>query len=177
MAKRVLLSKHPFSKIKNKRLRTDLYDALYFIAYLIEGIDRAKEKRYKEEFLRVIILYIASVVEALCLFLVESNSLILKKEECSHIRQISMPGVSVETGQLVIAIQKDKDIKIRDLPFAEAIKVLSKNRKISDTLYEKLNTLRTTRNTQHLYSRKNSSVSNDDVKNAYSSLDLLLKQI
>src|SRR3989344_3873049 len=49
-----------FAFISDKRLREDISDALFFAAYLLEAADKTKAKRYKEEFYRATVLYVAS---------------------------------------------------------------------------------------------------------------------
>lgn len=168
----------PILRIADNKLRQDVDDALLFIVYLIDASIKVSEKRHKEEFYRVIILYIASVIEAICLYIIETKNITFTKIECKHIQQLpQLPDVTVTSGKLVIAIQKEKNVQMKDMPFKESIDLLNTNKVISDELSKKLHLLRETRNTHHLYRRRVSSLTIKDITKAASCLKQVFNQI
>jgi len=164
-----------FNFIHNKILREDLDDALLFATYLIDTAQQVAEEKYKEEFHRVIVLYIAAAVEALCLFLLEQYGVSKKKAEYKNITPVHIEGVVVKDGELVVAIKKKEPIDLKEIPFAESILLLCNAEKIDDTLKDKLNSLRQKRNSQHLYGRGKNRISQKDVVESIKTL-LIFRQ-
>ena len=166
-----------FSFIADKRLRGDGEDALDFSAYLISSADEAKEPRYKEEFYRATVLYVASVIEALCLFLVETKKLSREKIEYKYPQRLNVEGVSVSVGELVAAVKIKTPRNLQDLPFAEAIGILRRNNIVPEPLAKDLDSVRIARNTQHLYGRTDGVMSRKEIQAAFDALSNLLGQI
>ena len=176
-----LVTEHPdfsfFDFIQNKILRNDIEDALLFVAYLVDTSADIRENKYREEFQRVIILYIASVVEAVCLFLVEKHKLKTEKSDIKNIISVSIKDVKVDNGDLIIAIRKKKDCNIKEIPFAETIILLSNANLINNNIKKNLDTLRLKRNSQHLYGRGKNRISKKDVEQSLKTLSSLLSNI
>ena len=166
-----------FAFISDKRLREDISDALFFAAYLLEAADKTKAKRYKEEFYRATVLYVASAIEALCLFLINLKQISREKTEYRHTREITIPGVSVASGDIVIGIREKKLLELREIPFVEANRALVSEAIISKKLGSKIDQIRIARNTQHLYGRARSRMSRKEISTAFEALSPLLETI
>ena len=165
-----------FEFVVSKELKADITDALGFSAYLtIESLN-AKEGTLKRELSRTNVLYVASVIEALCLFLLKEKKLSVDNVEYKQTRTISIPPeVSVSLGILVIALQVKETLQ--SIPFARAIQALKENKIITKLLFDDLDSVRKARNTQHLYARSSRDMSQKDVKNALITLRKLLRVI
>ena len=123
-----------FGFITDARLRGDIKIALGFSSYLIRLSAKA-QKNYKRELRRVVILYTASVVEALCLFLIKQNNLSKEKLEYKYARTIVMPGVSLPKGNTqVVALQEKIPLFLTDIPFFDAINILRKEKILTDVM-------------------------------------------
>ncbi len=164
--------------IADKTLRADIKIALGFASYLIRISAKAKGY-HKRELRRVVILYVASVVEALCLFLLRQKGLSKEKIEYKHAQAIKLPsGVIVPSGKnLVIALQEKTNPPLPEIPFVDAINTLKNEGVVLNVLADKLHTLRVKRNSQHLYGRTSSRVSTIDVNHAFLVLQSLFKII
>ena len=171
------LNGQTFSFITDVALREDLEDALLFVAYLIDLAQQVAEERYREEIHRVIVLCLAAVVEALCLFVLEHKQIPLEREEYKNILPVSLPGVSVAQGELILAVRKRKSSNIADVPFVQSIDLLSKHKIISPSLKRQLTTLRGHRNSQHLYGRGRNRISREDVASALRALELFQQNV
>lgn len=166
-----------FNFISKKRLRNDIVDAVLFTAYLLEAADKTSAKRYKEEFYRATVLYVASVVEALCLFLVDLKKISPEKIEYRHIQTINVPVVSTASGDLVIGIKDKVPFRLREIPFVEANRCLAYEKVISKKLSLAIGQVRQARNTQHLYGRTTARMSHKEIANAFEALSGLLETI
>jgi len=162
-----------FDFVPDKVLREGLEDAMLFVFYLIDTASAAgkvKERQYKEELHRVTVLYIASVVEAMCLFYLEQNQVVREKVEYKNVTRICVEGVSVNEGELVAAIRRKTEPALKEVPFADSINFLYKCGKISGNLKRRLDSLRKKRNTQHLYGRGRNRPSPMDVFDVFESM-------
>ena len=136
---RVTAKTSDFAFITDVRLRGDVEDALYFTAYLIDAGDKTRLNRYKEEFYRATVLYIASVIEALCLFFIDNKKLVGTKHEYKYERPLNFPPISLTEGELICAIKVKRNLALKDIPFFEAIKILEQNNLFPKQLAKKIN--------------------------------------
>ncbi len=164
--------------IADKTLRADIKIALGFASYLIRISAKAKYY-HKRELRRVVILYVASVVEALCLFLLRQKGLSKERVDYKYAQAIKLPsGVIMPSGKnLVIALQEKTNPFLPEIPFFDAINTLQSEGVVLNTLADKLHALRKKRNSQHLYGRTLSRVSTTDVNRAFLVLQNLFKTI
>jgi len=177
MASVIDLNKSAFVFIADKTLRDDLEDALLFALYLIDTAQKATEKRYRGEFNRVIVLYIAAIVEALCIFLLEKSEVKKERIEYKDVVSIHNNRIIVDNGELAVAIRSRKQLKLKDIPFAESISLLCGAGKINNRLKGRLNLLREKRNSQHLYNRERVRISRKDVSESIKTLAILQRHI
>lgn len=163
--------------VTDRTLREDIKIVLGFSSYLVRN--SAKAKRYqKRELRRVVILYVASVAEALCLFLIRKGGLSKKKIEYKYARTITIPGIVVpDKKALIIALQEKVPLSLIDMPFFDAINLLREERIVTVAFARRLHALREKRNSQHLYGRASNHVSATDVRRAFSILQSLFKII
>ncbi|MDP3874974.1 MAG: hypothetical protein Q8Q22_00425 [bacterium] len=164
--------------ITDGTLRADIKIALGFSSYLVRNSAKAK-KHYRRELRRVVILYVASVVEALCLFLISRSSLSKEKMEYKNAHVIKIPDiVLLPKGKvLVVALQEKIPLSLTDTPFFDAINILRGGRIVTTAFAERLHTLREKRNSQHLYNRASKHISATDVNQAFSALQGLFRII
>jgi hypothetical protein len=177
MANTIDLNKSAFIFIADKTLREDLEDALLFAMYLIDTAQKATEKRYHGEFNRVIVLYIAAVVEALCLFLLEKSGTKKERTEYKDVVSIHNDRITIDNGELIMAIKSKKRLELRDIPFVESISLLYGAGKINVHLKNRLSSLREKRNSQHLYSREKDQIFQKDVSESIKTLVMLQRII
>lgn len=167
-----------FSFISDARLRRDVEDALEFSVYLIRAADNTSESRYQEEFYRATVLYVASVIEALCLFFIKIKKLSKHKTEYKYPQKIDVKNVKVSFGgELVVALKSRSARSLQEIPFAEAIDVLKQSGTISEVLAGDLDAVRTARNTQHLYGRTRRGMSRKEIQASFTALTNLLNRI
>ncbi|MBI2048170.1 MAG: hypothetical protein HYT27_03445 [Parcubacteria group bacterium] len=153
--------------ITDKRLREDIKIALAFSSYLVRSSAKAKGY-YKRELRRVVILYVASVVEALCLFLIKQSGLSKEKTEYKNARAITMPGLTVQDGKvLVAALQVKTSLSLVETPLSDAINILRRGNVVTLAFEKRLHKLREKRNSQHLYGRASKQMSKADVTRAF----------
>lgn len=165
-----------FGFVLDKKLRADIEDVLNFSSYLVIAASRVSDRRYKEEFYRVIVLYVASIVEALCMYLIAHKKIPLEKLEYKSPQVVRIMGVQVEGGELVVAKRCPAALNTREIPFVEAIRLLKGKRIISSSLQKSLNSLRSKRNSQHLYGRRDDGITRKDVGFAFDALAKLQEQ-
>lgn len=165
--------------ITDKTLRADMKISLGFSSYLIRNSAKATNQYNRRELHRVVILYVASVVEALCLFLLRQKGLSKEKIDYKCARAIKLPdGVVMPSGKvLVIALQEKTFLSLSDVPFVDAINTLQNEGVIVNAFAKKLHALRVKRNSQHLYGRTSSRISTTDVNRAFLVLQNLFKTI
>lgn len=145
------------------KLYQDILDALHFAVYLIDASTQAGKKRHREEFYRVIILYIAAVVEAACLCLVKIKKIQPTKLELRKIEPIFGWSKKRKNHQYIVAVREEIKLPLAKLNFDRAIKILKEHKILPDELTSKLIKLKDMRNTQHLYNRRKRSVNTKDV--------------
>lgn len=158
--------------ITDKALREGIRIAIGFSSYLVSISDKAKNIKHKGELHRVVILYVASVVEALCLFLIEKSGLQKEKIEHKYINPIKIPDCILipEEKFVVVALQEKITLSLTEIPFVEAIGMLKDGKIITSHFAQRLHKLREKRNSQHLYGRAFRHISAKDVNSAFSIL-------
>ena len=176
--KRKGLVSDPFVFISDHRLKADILDALDFSAYLTVTLSGAREGLFKRELRRTNVLYIASVIEAVCLFLLEKKKVLVEKVEYKYVCPLKTPPeVSISSGILVFALQVRGTFPFQNTAFAQAIQTLKAKKIIAVSLAEDLDYIREARNTQHLYRRSSKHISQGDVESALATLKKILDQI
>ena len=166
-----------FGFLIDEELREDLEDALLFASSLIDLAEGATIDRHREEFNRVIILYLAAIVEALCLSFLARANIKGVKIDYKNILPVNLPEVVVADGELIIAVRKSKLVDLKQVPFAQAINLLHQNKLVNLKLKNRLTALRVRRNSQHLYGRGESRVSRRGVSESARTLEILLLTI
>lgn len=136
-------------------LRKDIRNALDFSVYLIDASAEAKSRVRKKELRRSALLYVASIVEALCLFVIKKENLLLEKVDLKSAQAITLPqGATMPQGMsLVIAFQEKTIQPLQKFPFNNAINLLQQSTLISSAFAKKIHELKERRNSQHLYGR------------------------
>jgi len=151
--------------ISDKSLRSDIEDALGFATWLIGSVRKNIKKEYKREVYRVVILYVASAVEALCLYMMHTHGLKNEETKYDSPSHVKLPaGVSVPSGKKLALVWCEKTIpSLPATPFKNSINSLSNGSIIRKPFADDLHWLREKRNTQHLYARKSKRVLKKDV--------------
>lgn len=163
--------------ITDKTLREDVKIALGFSSYLIRNSAKAK-RHHKRELRRVVILYVASVAEALCLFLIRRGGLSKEKIEYKYPHTITIPNIIVpDKKAIIVALQEKVSPSLTDVPLFDTINILRKGKMITVPFAKRLHTLREKRNSQHLYDRASKHISAIDVNQAFSVLQSLFRII
>ncbi len=164
-----------FGFISNKSLRSDIKDALGFAAWLIGASGKKIKKEHRRELHRAVVMYIASVVEALCLYLMDTHGLKIKETRYKSPLQIKLPAdVSVPAGKTLALVWCEQSTPaLPKTPFSDSINSLSNGRVVKQSFAAKLHWLRNKRNTQHLYARESKVVSKKDVTKAIEILSML----
>ena len=163
-----------FAFISQKSLRSDIEDALGFAAWLITK--KTKNKIHKRELYRVVVLYIASVVEALCSYLLDENNLKIEETKYKSPTTVKLPDdVSVPQGKILAVVWcNKKEICPPKISFKDSINKLMSSGILSEKFAKKLHVLRDKRNSQHLYKRSTKNVSTRDVNFSVKILSELL---
>lgn len=160
--------------ISQKSLRSDIEDALSFAGWLISK--KTKKEIHKRELYRVVVLYVASVVEALCSYLLDENVLKIEETKYKSPTTIKLPDdISVPQGKILAVVWcNKKEICPPEVSFKDAINKLMSSSILSEKFSKKLHALREKRNSQHLYKRATKNVSTRDVNFSVKILSELL---
>lgn len=164
------MDKDGFDFISNKKLRNNIINSIEFSSILWLLSEKIPEKN-REESYRTIILYTASIIEALLLYYFSEKKLFLEEEKFTHVALLGSQFQN-NLGEVVVAIRK-KDKRF-DPSFYDCIKLLEKT--LGKSLYKSINKIRETRNTLHLLKTRY-KIKEEDVKYANGTLLKLIQKI
>ncbi|MEK7502305.1 MAG: hypothetical protein AAB609_02160 [Patescibacteria group bacterium] len=139
------------SFISDLSLRKKIIDAIETISglYLFEQ-DAKYALGLKKEIRRVLILYSASIIEAVLLYLYNKGKFSLSKIDYSDVRVLPNPYQFDQSFKLVIAKQIEIPKKDRELMLDVLLKFFSEKKIISKELEKNIKKVKDFRNTFHL---------------------------
>lgn len=142
--------------ISDLSLRKKIENAIETMAflYLIERNERAKEEKpspgFLKEIYRMIILYSASVIEAVLLYLYKKKSFSLTKPVYKNVHTLPSEYQLEPDSKLVFARQKQEQKDVKELMLDILLKTAYEKKVIKKTLSTKIEKLKNVRNTFHL---------------------------
>lgn len=137
--------------ISDVSLRKKIIESIETISglYLVEK-DSKYPKELTREVRRIIILYSASIIEALLLFLYKKNKYRMENIEYKDVLQLPSKFQSESNSKLIIAKQVQTVKNERELMLDVLLKLFSEKKIISEILEEKIKRAKDVRNTFHL---------------------------
>ena len=164
------MDKDSFDFISDQKVKNNIINSIGFSSTLWLLTERIPEAN-REESYRTIILYTASIIEALLLYYLSKKNLFLEEEKFTHTAPLGS-NFQNNLGEVVVAIRKMEKRPIPD--FSKAIDFLEKV--LGKSLSKSLHKIRETKNTFHLLkSRK--TIKENDVEQANDILLKLVKKI
>jgi len=163
--------------IKDKELRATIENSIEYIYALFEQSNNSEQKElYREETYRVIILYVISAIEAVCLYLYKERG---EKMECLEYKFVkTLPrefSHNKKSGSLVVvAVQEKIEKKEHQIGLYDLIIFFRNKGLILEKTANDILELNDVRNTFHLSKPRNKSC---DLKRVESALKLLVHTI
>lgn len=164
------MDKESFDFISDQNVRSNIIDSIDFSSAL-QLISEKIPQENREESYRTIILYAASIIEALLLYYLSEKNLFLSEDKFIHI-SILPNQFQNDLGEIVVAIRKT--VKRNDADFSKVIDFLEKM--LGKNLAKNIHKIRETRNTFHLLKTR-TKIQEKDVEHANATLLKLVKKI
>jgi len=165
--------------IDDEDLRHKADNALKYATYLMLSHYKNSNENFKEETCRVIVLYIASILEAVLLYLYSKQGKKIEKIEYKEITILKPVFQNKENGgETVLAIKTKKVISENNIGIHELIKHFEKNKIITKAeTGVGLNEINEMRNTHHLSKDRNQKCTIIDVEKALEMLIYTLEKV
>jgi len=139
--------------ITDSALRQRIKDSVEYIYTTLElSKDATKKELFRAETYRVIVLYIASVIEAILFYLYSRRGIYLQKEEYKKVHLVGNGYVNTEvsSGKVIIATVKTVDKKESEIGFKELVIFLEAQKILKKETSKQMLSLYNMRNTFHL---------------------------
>lgn len=159
-----------FDFISNQKVKSNIINSIDFSSTLWLLSEKIPEKN-REESYRTIILYTASIIEALLLYYFSEKKLSFEEEKFTHVARLGSQFQN-NLGEVVVAIRKSEERK--DPDFFNCINYLEKT--LGKNLSKSIHKIRDTRNTFHLLKTRK-KIKENDIKYANEILLKLVKKI
>lgn len=147
------MDERSFDFIVDRELRRNIVSSVRFLAVL-QAVAQQAEQDYRPEYYRTIIVYAASIVEALLYYAAQSTNAEILIEEYKYAQEISVGGhvqMKEPVGSVLIAaIRVKRPRKTAELTFSELIKFFEQEKFLSSSLANRIKRLHDIRNTFHL---------------------------
>ena len=163
--------------IEDSHLRKTLEDSIEFIYVLYERSKEGNQKNlYKEETYRIIILYVAAVIEAVLFYFYKKRGEKIEHLEYKHVQALPREFIhsSKKDCVLVVAVQEKSVKKEYDIGLHGLVNFFRDKKLIREDTTRKILELNDLRNTFHLAKERNKDCNTERVNEA---LDLLLHTI
>ena len=164
------MDKDSFDFISDEKVKDNIINSIDFSSALWLLSEKIPEAN-REESYRTIILYTASIIEALLLYYLSRKNLFLEEEKFIHTARLGSHFQN-NLGETVVAIRKMEKRLAPD--FSKIIDYLEKT--LGKNLSKNIHKIRETRNTFHLLKTR-TKIKEQDVKHANETLLKLIKKI
>lgn len=164
------MDKDSFDFISDKSVKENIINSIDFSSTLWLLSEKIPEDN-REESYRTIMLYTASIMEALLLYYLSEKKIFIEEEKFIHVARLGSQFQN-SLGETVVAIRKME--KRRDPDFSSCINALEKT--LGKNLSKAIHKIRDTRNTFHLLKTRK-KIRESDIKYANETLLKLVKKI
>lgn len=162
--------------INDTTLRSRIESAVTYSVALYELAKQSEQDSFKAETYRVIILYCASIIEAILFSIYHKQSIKIARDTYVDQQQLSTRYTHAsKTGRVVIALLQQKEKPEYSISIPELADFLHNQKVLTKTTVLRIKSINETRNSVHLRKQMARACTVVDVEEAFSLLNLVLE--